>query len=204
MFFDEPTSALDPTMVDEVETVIKSLCNEGMTSVIVTHEMSFVKNTASRVLFFAEKGIYEQGTPEEIFDNPKKSLTRKFLYHSRMYECVIGSKYLDIYSVVSQVRQYLLRFKTNQNTERFLSVMFDELLSPLFLSDGGKVEKAEFRLICSETSDSHMFLIFFPDVNDDPLSEKYTDAISLKILEHYSKTIFSHKKDNGWEICIQM
>ena len=83
------------------------------------------------------------------------------------------------HSVASQVRQYMLLFKTNQNTERFLSVMFDELLSPLFL-------------------------IFFPDINDDPLSEKYTDAVSLKILGHYSKTIFSHKKDSGWEICIQM
>src|SRR5574344_80673 len=68
MLFDEPTSALDPTMVDEVETVIKRLVDSGMTSIIVTHEMRFARNIASNILFLAEGGIYEEGSPDQIFD----------------------------------------------------------------------------------------------------------------------------------------
>ena len=78
ILFDEPTSALDPTMVDEVESVIRDLVDEGLTSIIVTHEMSFAKKVASKVIFLAEKGIYEQGTPEEIFEHPQKVLIQGF------------------------------------------------------------------------------------------------------------------------------
>ena len=79
MLFDEPTSALDPTMVDEVETVIKRLVDSGMTSIIVTHEMRFARNIASNILFLAEGGVYEEGSPDQIFDNPQKNLTRRFI-----------------------------------------------------------------------------------------------------------------------------
>ena len=85
ILFDEPTSALDPTMVDEVESVIRDLVEGGMTRVIVTHEMRFARKIASRVVFLAEKGIYEQGTPEEVFDHPNGVLTQRFLYRSRMF-----------------------------------------------------------------------------------------------------------------------
>ena len=78
VLFDEPTSALDPTMVDEVESVIRDLVSEGMTSVLVTHEMRFAKSVASKVIFLAEKGIYEQGTPEQVAENPA-SYTGQYL-----------------------------------------------------------------------------------------------------------------------------
>lgn len=79
MLFDEPTSALDPEMVNEVLDLIKEVANEGMTMVIVTHEMSFAKEVGTRVLFMDEGVISEQGTPEEIFDNPKNERTQQFL-----------------------------------------------------------------------------------------------------------------------------
>ena len=79
MLFDEPTSALDPEMVSEVLDVMKDLAKEGMTMVIVTHEMSFAKEVATRVLFVDGGEILEEGTPTEVFDTPKHERTKSFL-----------------------------------------------------------------------------------------------------------------------------
>ena len=79
MLFDEPTSALDPEMVGEVLEVMKGLAKEGMTMVVVTHEMGFAREVADRVLFMDEGIIYEQGTPEQIFSSPVNERTQKFL-----------------------------------------------------------------------------------------------------------------------------
>jgi glutamine transport system ATP-binding protein len=79
MLFDEPTSALDPEMVGEVLAVMKQLANEGMTMVVVTHEMGFAREVGDRVLFMDGGYIVEEGTPSEIFDNPKHERTKSFL-----------------------------------------------------------------------------------------------------------------------------
>jgi len=79
MLFDEATSALDPEMVGEVLNVMKNLAKEGMTMIVVTHEMGFAKEVADRVLFMEEGIIYEDGTPDEIFNNPKEKRTQEFL-----------------------------------------------------------------------------------------------------------------------------
>ncbi len=79
MLFDEPTSALDPEMVGEVLDVMKKLADEGMTMVVVTHEMGFAREIASRVFFMDEGIVYEQGTPSEIFDTPQNPRTQSFL-----------------------------------------------------------------------------------------------------------------------------
>ncbi|ONI41958.1 glutamine ABC transporter ATP-binding protein [Candidatus Epulonipiscium fishelsonii] len=78
MLFDEPTSALDPEMVQEVLSVIKSLVNEGMTMMIVTHEMGFAREVGTRIVFMDNGYILEQGTPNEIFDSPKEERTKLF------------------------------------------------------------------------------------------------------------------------------
>lgn len=79
MLFDEPTSALDPEMVGEVLNVMKQLADEGMTMIVVTHEMGFAREVASRVLFMDEGTIIEQGTPDEIFNHPQNERTKSFL-----------------------------------------------------------------------------------------------------------------------------
>lgn len=79
MLFDEPTSALDPEMVGEVLDVMKSLAQEGMTMVVVTHEMGFARDVADRVLFMCDGKIMEEGTPDEFFTNPKDERARQFL-----------------------------------------------------------------------------------------------------------------------------
>ena len=79
MLFDEPTSALDPEMVGEVLDVMKQLAEDGMTMVVVTHEMGFAREVADRVLFVDEGRIIEEGTPEQIFQNPQNPRTQDFL-----------------------------------------------------------------------------------------------------------------------------
>ena len=76
---DEPTSALDPEIVGEVLDVMKRLAQEGMTMVVVTHEMAFAKEVSDRVVFMDRGVILEQGSPREVFGNPKESRTREFL-----------------------------------------------------------------------------------------------------------------------------
>ena len=79
MLFDEPTSALDPEMVGEVLDVMRELADEGMTMIVVTHEMGFAREVADRVIFMADGAIVEEGTPSELFDNPKEERTKNFL-----------------------------------------------------------------------------------------------------------------------------
>ncbi len=79
ILFDEPTSALDPEMVGEVLELMNELAQEGMTMIVVTHEMGFAREVANRVMFIDEKHIKEEGTPEEIFENPKSPRLKEFL-----------------------------------------------------------------------------------------------------------------------------
>lgn len=79
MLFDEPTSALDPEMVGEVLDVMRELARDGMTMIVVTHEMGFAREVADRVIFMADGSIVEEGTPRKIFDTPKEERTQNFL-----------------------------------------------------------------------------------------------------------------------------
>ena len=79
ILFDEPTSALDPELVGEVLNVMKQFAKQGVTMIVVTHEMQFAREVASQVIFMADGVVVEKGTPEEIFDHPKEEATRKFL-----------------------------------------------------------------------------------------------------------------------------
>lgn len=79
LLFDEPTSALDPEMVQEVLNLMRNLATDGMTMVVVTHEMDFAREVANRVMFFDEKGIKQEGTPEDIFEHPESDRLKNFL-----------------------------------------------------------------------------------------------------------------------------
>ena len=79
MLFDEPTSALDPEMVGEVLQVMKDLASQGMTMVVVTHEMAFARDVSTKVVFMDNGVIEEQGSPSDIFNNPQKERTKEFL-----------------------------------------------------------------------------------------------------------------------------
>ncbi len=91
ILFDEPTSALDPTMVSEVLSVIRQLAKQGMTMLIVTHEMKFAKDVSTRVFFMYGGNIYEEGTPEQIFNNPQREETQNFIGRVRTYTFTLNA-----------------------------------------------------------------------------------------------------------------
>ena len=103
ILFDEPTSALDPTMVGEVLTVIKSLADKGLTMIIVTHEMNFARNVSNRVFFMDEGIVYEEGTPEQIFGNPKKEKTRQFINKLKVVEFEFDKTNFDFSKIVDGI-----------------------------------------------------------------------------------------------------
>lgn len=119
ILFDEPTSALDPTMVGEVTAVIKRLAQNGMTMVIVTHEMAFAKNVSTRIFYMDEGGIYEEGPPEVIFENPKREKTRVFIKRMKSFHYEVDSKDFDFIELTNSLLNFcssntLSRANTNK------------------------------------------------------------------------------------------
>lgn len=106
ILFDEPTSALDPSMIGEVQSVIKLLAKTGRTMMIVTHEMDFARKISNRVLFMADGVIYEEGTPKQIFDRPKKELTRKFVQRLTTLSYKIDSIEFDFEHMNEELQSY--------------------------------------------------------------------------------------------------
>lgn len=128
LLFDEPTSALDPTMVSEVLGVITRLAREGMTMIIVTHEMRFARQVSSRVLFFAEGVIYEEGTPEQLFHHPQRTLTQRFIRQIHETEFTIRSEHFDWYAMMAQMEQFCRQYNlSRQRTENVYRAVDESL-----------------------------------------------------------------------------
>ncbi len=106
ILLDEPTSALDPTMVGEVQAVIGELAKRGLTLMIVTHDMKFSREIANRVFYMDEGIIYEDGTPDEVFDDPKQDKTRAFVKRLRTLEYQITSKEFDLYGMNARIEEF--------------------------------------------------------------------------------------------------
>ncbi len=128
LLFDEPTSALDPTMVSEVLAVIRRLSSEGMTMVIVTHEMEFAGNTATRVFYMDEAGIYEEGSPDQIFDNPLKGKTRAFINRVRSLQIYIESKDYDLYALHAEMQAFCEKHLLDRDLTLNVQLMAEEVL----------------------------------------------------------------------------
>lgn len=106
ILFDEPTSALDPTMVGEVLAVIRSLAKQGLTMMIVTHEMKFARDVSTRIFYMDEGTVYEEGTPEQIFNHPQKEKTRQFVNRLKVYRYEIRSKEFDFIELSTQLENF--------------------------------------------------------------------------------------------------
>lgn len=128
LLFDEPTSALDPTMVSEVLAVIRRLSREGMTMIIVTHEMEFARNISNRVFYMDEGLIYEEGTPQQIFDNPQKAKTRAFINRVRSLNYHISSKDYDLYALQAEMEAFCEKHVVNPKVTGYVIHIAEELL----------------------------------------------------------------------------
>ena len=133
ILFDEPTSALDPTMVEEVQSVIRDLSKLGKTLLIVTHEMKFAREICNRVFFLDQGIIYDDGTPEEVFDHPVKARTRRFVNRIKAFEYLIEDNECDLEDFLSQLMQYAYKNQIDHKAIHKLENCFEELCLEILL-----------------------------------------------------------------------
>ena len=179
IMLDEPTSALDPTMVGEVQTVIRSLAKTGKTMLIVTHEMEFARAISNRVFYMDEGGIYEDGTPQQIFDDPQREKTRRFVRKLKVLELNIESKDYDFPAVVSQIEQYCSKNQIDSTTARRIQLAYEETVQNLLLP---KLQAPKIQAVIeySAADDSAVVTIC---CNGEPYDAvKNGDELSLAVL----------------------
>ncbi|MCR5748150.1 MAG: amino acid ABC transporter ATP-binding protein [Lachnospiraceae bacterium] len=133
ILFDEPTSALDPTMVGEVQSVIRNLAGTGKTLIIVTHEMTFARAICSRVLYMDEGGIYEDGTPDQIFENPQRENTRRFIHKLKVLEFKIRGRDLDFPGMTGAIIEYSSKNQVPPKLSNRISLVFEEMIQQLLM-----------------------------------------------------------------------
>ena len=136
ILFDEPTSALDPTMVSEVLAVIRSLAKQGMTMAIVTHEMRFARDVSTRVLYMDEGIVYEEGSPQQIFENPQKEKTRIFINRIRNFHYRINSADYDLYELNAETEAFSDKHLFSERTRHNILLLIEECLQIIPLKDG--------------------------------------------------------------------
>ena len=122
ILFDEPTSALDPTMVGEVLSVIRQLAKEGLTMLIVTHEMRFARDVSTRIFFMNEGIIYEDGSPEQIFEHPVRSATKAFVNRIQKLVFEIENDDFDYLQILSGFSQFCIKYNIAQKIDLAYSV----------------------------------------------------------------------------------
>ncbi len=132
LLFDEPTSALDPTMVGEVLAMIRMLAKNNLTMLIVTHEMNFAREVADRVLFFADKGIYEEGTPQKIFDNPEREKTIIFIRKLKYFSYEVNNKNFDSMQLHGGIHDFTEKYGISSRMAYRLELCCEELIYEMF------------------------------------------------------------------------
>ena len=135
ILLDEPTSALDPTMIGEVQAVIRGLSQTGRTMMIVTHEMNFARSICNRVFYMDEGGIYEEGSPDDIFLNPKRDNTRRFIKHLKVLEFTIEGKDFDFPGMVSMVDTYCQQNIIARHSRNALHLALEEMIQQILLPE---------------------------------------------------------------------
>ena len=198
ILFDEPTSALDPTMVGEVLSVIRSLAKEGMTMMIVTHEMKFARDVSNRVFFMDEGGIYEDGTPEQIFGNPTKERTRVFIKRLKQIFLEISSPDFDFIGFNAQIEKFGRDNMIAPKMLRNIELAFEELVVQNiagFAEHNNEAFPIQIEIEHSETDETSVMNITYGGERYDPLSEG--DELSSVIIKKLAaETKFEHSDKN--------
>ena len=193
LLFDEPTSALDPTMVGEVLQVIRSLAKEGMTMMIVTHEMKFARDVSNRVFYMDEGGIYEDGTPEQIFGSPQREKTRIFIKRLKQLPLVIESPDFDFIAYASQLEQFGKNNTLSDKAVKNLLLVFEEAVKQ-GISERTDVFPISVMAELSETDDSISLGAVYGGERFDLMQEG--DEVSAAIIQNSSVKL-DYSFENG-------
>ena len=194
ILFDEPTSALDPTMVGEVQAVIRDLAGSGKTLMIVTHEMAFARAICNRVFYMDEGGIYEDGTPEQVFGNPVREKTRRFIRRLKVLELRVESRDYDFLEMVSEISRYCSKSQIPLKLSGRIQLVTEELLQHLLLPvlDDPRVR---ITVECSETEERAILTAACrglpPDLSGDG------DDLSLALLKGSVSSVRFQRSDSA-------
>ena len=182
VLFDEPTSALDPTMVNEVLSVIRNLAETGITMMIVTHEMNFAKEVSSRILYMDEGIIYEDGTPQEIFDNPKRHKTRAFVRRINTSFHEIDKNHFDFFHFFSEVENFAIKQMVEHNSRNSLKLVLEELIMKILFP---RVEKIQLEIgVSSEVGEVEIKAIWQGDHQNPLEAEDEAGELSRMIINN--------------------
>nr|AHF25283.1 ABC transporter [uncultured bacterium Contig178] len=193
ILLDEPTSALDPTMVGEVQAVIRDLAKTGKTMMIVTHEMSFARAICNRVFYVDEGGIYEDGTPEQIFDHPEKELTRRFIQRLKVLEITIDGERFDAPAADAEIDRFCFQNDIAPRIRHRIHLVFEELLQQILLP----VLKDPKIRVTIEYSEKEKQAEIKTMYNGEPFDPADTEnLLSYKLLQGTAKELsYSAEKD---------
>ena len=192
ILFDEPTSALDPAMVGEVQAVIRELSRSGKTMMIVTHEMEFARSICNRVFYMDEGGIYEEGPPEQVFQNPVRERTRRFIRRLQILELVVDSRNYDFAAVESRIREHCRKQHLSPSLQNRLQLVFEELVHQQLVRGSGLstikllVEIPQEQNSCTVTicygGEKHNVL-----EDADPLSRKVLEGLASELRHEWNE-----------------
>ena len=202
ILFDEPTSALDPTMVGEVLAVIRMLAKKNLTMLIVTHEMNFAKEIADRILFFADGGIYEEGTPQEIFESPKREKTIAFINRQKYFHYEIFDKHFDLTEMQGQIWNFAEKYGYSAKNAGRLQLACEEIIFEMLANCFAENDKIEMTvdIIYSETDKISELNLTCGGKNYNPFDRQETnfeDDLGVTILKNVAKN-FVHSYENNF------
>ena len=199
LLFDEPTSALDPTMVGEVLAVIRMLAKRDMSMLIVTHEMNFAREVANRVLFFADGGIYEQGTPEEIFDAPKREKTVAFIHKIKFFSYEITRRRFDLMQLQGGIQNFGEKYGLDTKKIYRLQICCEELVYEMLAHCYAEGEDIEMQLevAYAEADQTAEITLTCTGAEYDPFAQE--DAgLGVTILKKMAKYLdYTRKEDRN-------
>ena len=181
LLFDEPTSALDPTMVGEVLAMIRMLTKHNMTMIIVTHEMNFAREVADRVLFFADRGIYEQGKPSEIFDNPKGEKTVAFIRKLKYFSYEIRSRNFDLLEMQGKIHDFAEKYGLSPKITYRLELCCEELVYEMISGCCGENVNIDTGISYSEADGATVIEILAEGKEFNPFNANDDDDVHLGI-----------------------
>lgn len=192
ILFDEPLSALDPTMVGEVQSVIRNLAREGMTMLIVTHNMKFAHDIATRTFFLRGGELVEDNTPVILFNTPQHPETLAFVQQIRQLAFDIESRHFDFYDMMSQIRKFCIRYDITEKMNNILHIA-EEML--LLMSDSKT--PIHIAINHSELSTDTTVDILHKGVTVSPLERPGVDELAVMIIRGMSHGIQTETTDEG-------
>ena len=178
ILFDEPTSALDPAMIGEVQAVIRDLARAGKTMMIVTHEMHFARAISNRVFYIDKGEIHEEGTPEQIFTNPQKELTRRFIKRLKVLEIEIEVSSSDLPGVYSEIDLYCRKNQVLPKTSLRIRQIFEELVQQILILELKK-QHIFFKAEYSEADESTVIIVEYDGERINPETVENQLALTL-------------------------